>query len=89
MGEAGTGKQWHHIVEKHKTNLKRFGAGALHNTENLVPINKAIHERISAYYSSIQKFSEGMTVRKWLSTQSYEAQRAFGLQVLRDNGVVL
>ena len=88
MGSAGEGKQWHHIVEKHKANLKRFGAEALHNTENVIAVNEAPHTRISAFYSSIQRFSEGMTVRKWLSTQSYEAQRVFGLQVLRDHGVI-
>jgi hypothetical protein len=88
MGSAGKGKQWHHIIEKHKANLKRFGAEALHNTENVIAVNEAPHTRISAFYSSIQRFSEGMTVRKWLSTQSYEAQRAFGLQALRDHGVI-
>jgi hypothetical protein len=88
MGSAGEGNQWHHIIEKHKTNLERFGAEALHNTENVIPVNGEIHARISAFYSSIQKFSEGMTVREWLSTQSYEAQRAFGLQILRDHGVI-
>lgn len=88
MGKAGEGKQWHHIVEKHMANLKRFGAEALHNTENVIPINEETHKRISAFYSSIQKFSEGMTVREWISLQSYEAQRAFGLQVLRDYGVI-
>lgn len=82
MGPAGEGKQWHHIVEKRDANLKRFGAEALHNTENIVSLDKDLHTRVSAFYSSIQKELTGsrkLTVRMWLGTQSYEAQRQFGL----------
>ncbi|OJT22043.1 hypothetical protein BO221_25220 [Archangium sp. Cb G35] len=82
MGPAGEGKQWHHIVEKREANLKRFGAEALHNTENIVSLDRDLHTRVSAFYSSIQKELTGsrkLTVRMWLGTQSYEAQRQFGL----------
>jgi len=40
MGPAGEGKQWHHIVEQREANLKRFGPEALHNRENVVPLEK-------------------------------------------------
>jgi uncharacterized protein YciI len=82
MGSAGLGKQWHHIVEQTPGNVKRFGAHAVHNTDNIVPLDKAIHTRLSSLYSSIQGDITGsatLTVRQWLSTQSYEAQREFGL----------
>jgi len=82
MGPAGEGKQWHHIIEKREANLKRFGAEALHNTENIISLDKDLHTRVSAFYSSIQKEltgSRNLTVRMWLGTQSYEAQRQFGL----------
>ena len=82
MGPAGEGKQWHHIIEKREANLKRFGAEALHNTENIISLDKDLHTRVSAFYSSIQKELTGsrkLTVRMWLGTQSYEAQRQFGL----------
>lgn len=39
---------------------------------------------MSGYYSSIQSFTNGQTVRQWLSTQSYEDQWKFGLQVLTE-----
>jgi len=87
MGPAGEGKQWHHIVEQREANLKRFGPEALHNTENVVPLEKELHIRISAFYSSIQKELTGsskLTVRMWLGTQSYEAQRQFGLRAIEN-----
>lgn len=87
MGPAGAGRNWHHIVEQTPGNVRRFGPQALHNTDNVIPLDEGIHRRISGLYSSIRAYSRGMTVRQWLSTQSFEAQRDFGLQILRDMGV--
>jgi hypothetical protein len=42
---------------------------------------------VSGFYSSIQwdvTGSRTLTVRQWLSTQSYEAQRKFGLLALEN-----
>jgi hypothetical protein len=50
MGKAGEGQEWHHLVEKHKFNIKRFGAEAIHNTENVIPLEKDLHSRVSAFY---------------------------------------
>jgi hypothetical protein len=89
MGSAGEGKSWHHIIEQHAGNLKRFGAEALHNTENVIKVETEVHTKISAYYSSKDEIVAGsMIVREWLRTQTYEQQRAFGLKVLRDFGVI-
>ncbi|RKH44178.1 hypothetical protein [Corallococcus sicarius] len=87
MGPAGEGKEWHHIVEQTDGNVARFGPQAIHNVENVIPVDEAVHRQISGLYSSIRSYSQGKTVRTWLSTQSLEAQRAFGLKVLRDVGV--
>jgi hypothetical protein len=85
MGKAGEGKEWHHLVEKR--NARRFGAEAIHNTENIVALDKDLHTRVSAFYSAIRPritHSESLTVRQWLSTQSYEAQRQFGLTAIEN-----
>jgi RHS repeat-associated protein len=85
MGRAGSSMNWHHIVEQTPGNLARFGPQSIHNTENLVRLDAALHGRISAYYSSIQPQVTGsttLTIRQWLSTQSFEAQEAFGQRVL-------
>ena len=67
--------------------MKQFGAQPLHNTENVVSLDKGIHTRISSIYSSIRydiTHSYTLTVREWLSTQSYEAQREFGLLAIEN-----
>jgi hypothetical protein len=87
LGPAGEGKQWHHIVEQTPGNLERFGPHALHNTENVIPLEQGLHTRLSALYSSIRlniTGSNSLTVRQWLSTQSYEAQRKFGLLAMEN-----
>ena len=86
MGKAGPGKEWHHIVEQTPGNAKRFGGEALHNTENVIALDKTLHGKISAFYSSVQWgiTKSGLTVREWLSLQSYEAQREFGLLAMKN-----
>jgi hypothetical protein len=87
LGSAGEGKQWHHVVEQTPGNIERFGPHALHNTQNVMPLEKELHAQISAFYSRKRFFitnSESLTVREWLSTQSFEAQRQFGLQAIEN-----
>ena len=84
-GSAGSGKEWHHIVEQTPGNVTRYGGEALHNTENIAALDKTLHSNMSRLYSSIRYDITGsstLTIRKWLSTQSYEAQRAFGLRAI-------
>ena len=82
MGRAGDDMDWHHIVEHTGSNVATFGARAIHNTHNLVRLARGVHRKISAYYSSKQAFTNGMTVRAWLRGQSYEAQMEFGKQTM-------
>lgn len=85
FGSAGQNQHWHHIVEQTPANIERFGAEAIHNTNNLVRINARIHVgqgSISAYYSQVRPFTNGQTVRQWLSGQSFTQQSQFGLRIL-------
>jgi hypothetical protein len=87
LGPAGPGKQWHHIVEQTPGNVEQFGPHTLHNTENVIPLEEGLHTQISAFYSRKRFFitnSESLTVREWLGTQSFEAQRQFGLQAIEN-----
>ena len=89
LGSPGTGNQWHHIVEQTPGNIQRFGAEAIHTTDNVVAIPASVHVgkgSISAFYSSIQPGTGGLTVRRWLSTQSLAEQRQYGLDVLKKFG---
>ncbi len=62
LGSPGKGNRWHHIVEQHKDNIKRFGPEAIHNTENVIPLEEGLHIDVSAFYSSKQEFITGSTV---------------------------
>ncbi|QRK04791.1 hypothetical protein JQX13_31785 [Archangium violaceum] len=87
LGPAGKGKAWHHIVEQTPGNVKRFGPEAIHNTENVMALETRVHDELSALYSSIREGVTGsdvLTVRQWLSTQSYEAQYQFGLRAIEN-----
>ncbi len=90
LGSPGVGKHWHHIVEQTPSNLKAFGPETIQNTSNIMAVPASVHVgkgSISAFYSSVQPFSNGQTVRQWLSAQPYAAQREFGLEVLEDFGL--
>ena len=88
FGAAGKDKAWHHVVEQ-TPNAGKFPSQALHNTGNLIKLphgKGTIHSKISGYYSSKQPFTNGQTVRKWLSNQSFNEQYDFGIQVIKDFG---
>lgn len=38
---------------------------------------------INGFYSSKPRFTGGLRVREWLSTQSFEEQMKFGLETVR------
>jgi hypothetical protein len=89
MGPAGEGQAWHHIVEQTPGNVGRFGAESIHNTGNLIELPHgagSIHAKLSGHYSSKQFFTNGQTVRQWLSTQSYQAQYDYGIKMLKQFG---
>jgi hypothetical protein len=88
-GSADPGFAWHHIVEQTPGNIISFGNEAIHNSENLMQLENgagSIHARISGFYSSIQPFSEGLTIRQWLAPQTFEEQFNFGVSKLTDFG---
>ena len=87
LGSAGKGKQWHHIVEQCQIWKSGFSKYWIQNSNNVINISNAVHAKISAYYSSIQSFTNGMTFRNWLAGQSFETQYEWGIKVLRMFGV--
>lgn len=84
-GSAGPNVQWHHVVEQHSANVGRFGAQSIHNTSNIVRLDSAIHQQVSGYYSSIQPFTGGQTVRQWVSTNPSTHNASLGLRFLSDS----
>jgi hypothetical protein len=95
-GSAGSGKAWHHVVEQTAANINKYGAEMIHNARNIVNIPHGtgkLHNLISGHYSSIQTYTNGMTVRTWLSTQSFEKQLNYGLEIMvkyaKELGIVI
>ena len=89
-GPAENGYQWHHIVGQTPGNIARFGPEAIHNINNMTQVARDLHigkGSISAFYSTVQPFSEPLTVRGWLARRSFEEQRNLGLQFLREYGI--
>jgi hypothetical protein len=67
--------------------VNRFGSQMIHNARNIVRIShgaETIHAKLSGYYSSIQGFTGGLTVRAWISTQSFDQQYNFGMGKLTE-----
>ena len=64
-------------------NIRKFGAESIHNTNNLVEIPKELHYKITGYYNSVRSNTQGLTVRDWLKTQSFEAQYEYGLEIVQ------
>lgn len=87
VGKAGVGMEPHHRAPP--SNVKKFGATTIHNTGNLIRVDKATHSRISGWYSSKPNFADqGGTVRDWLSDKPADSQQDFGREVLVEFGVL-
>ena len=89
IGSAGSGKEWHHIVEQSQIKKSGFSPNSIHNTSNIIAIEKRVHRKISGYYSTKSfQYTGGLSVRDWLAGQSYEKQLEFGINVLKQFGVI-
>ena len=83
-GSAGAGKEWHHIVEQSQAKVTRsgFDIRSINHPDNMVAIDKDVHHKISAYYSSKPEFTNGLTFRDYLNGKSFEEQYQWGLIIL-------
>jgi len=90
LGALPKDYQYHHIVEQSQIKKTGFDPTDVHNINNVVPMTKELHERISGYYSSIDPtLSKTMIVRDWLANQDFQKQLEFGIRVLRKYGVAI
>lgn len=89
IGSPGVGNHWHHIVEQSQIGKSGFAVEQIHNTSNIIAVDSKIHAKISGYYSTTTfDFTNGLSVRNWLAGKSFEEQYEFGLDVLRQFGVI-
>jgi RHS repeat-associated protein len=93
MGSVRPDFDWHHIVEQNGAggeNARVFPPEQIHNTNNLIPVERNTHGDITEFYRKPQDVTpfKGLSPRQWLRGQGWEAQHNFGLGVLKDHGVV-
>lgn len=75
------------IVEQSQIKKSWFTNEQIHNTSNIIAIDKAVHRKITGHYNSkINVGGRKITVREWMSTKSYEEQYEYGMEVLRRYG---
>jgi len=70
-------------VEKYQE--AKFGAGNIQNSMNIVHMSADVHDIISAIYGSKRPLLTNggdITVRKWLSGQSFQNQYQFGIKIM-------
>ena len=92
LGSPGEGKQWHHIVEQSQIGKRaNFSSEQVHNLNNVVAVpsgKDSIHTEISNLFSSKTDYSEGMIVRDWLASKSFDYQFNFGIKQLEQYGTL-
>ncbi len=89
LGSAGEGRDWHRIVGQHDANVAKFGPGAIHNTENVVSLDRAaVHRPLNGIYSR-KPVAASQTERERMSGKPYEEQRSYDLRQLERLGVTI
>ncbi len=90
--ENAQGYEQHHIVEQNPSNVEKrevvkFGREALDDPSNLVWVPRLRHEQITAFYNS-KPLAGGPTQRAIIGGMDFDQQRAIGLKLLRQAGVL-
>jgi hypothetical protein len=89
LGSAGNNKHWHHIVEQCQTNKSGFTTEQINNTSNVIAVDAQTHAQITGYYNSTKfEFTGGQSVRNWLAGKPFQVQFDFGMNVLKEFGVI-
>ncbi len=87
-GSAGSGYEWHHIVEQSQISKSGFDTKLIQNAGNIIPLDAATHRKVSGYYSRLVP-GTNMSFRDWIAYKgfSYEQQQKIGEYVLEIYGV--
>lgn len=83
LPDPGEGNVYHHLVEQ--AQMTTFGQEAIQNSGNVVPISAELNHELNRLYSSKNADITGsttLTIRDWLRTQNYSANRDFGHEAL-------
>jgi hypothetical protein len=81
LGSPGEGNVYDHVVEQSQIGRSGFSPEQIHNPDNLNPVSAEVNQLKANYYSTKQPFTNGGTVRDWLTGQPFEDQFGFGQEV--------
>jgi hypothetical protein len=91
---GGPGYDQHHIVLQTDTNIQKriyvtkFGRDKIDDPGNLVYIPRFKHEEVNGYYEEKPDDYYGLTRREWIGQFDYKTQYEFGLDALRQYGIL-
>ena len=91
IGSPGPGNVFDHVVEQSQAGRSGFSSYVINNPFNMNPVSSGVNQLKANYYSTKQLFTQGGTVRDWLSGMSFADQYEFGIEILRRivNGIPL
>jgi hypothetical protein len=82
LGSPGQGNVFDNVVEQSQIGRSGFSPEEIHHPFNMNPVAAETNQLKANYYSTKQFFTNGGTVRDWLSGQSFADQYEFGMDVL-------
>jgi hypothetical protein len=88
ISPADEGEEIHHIVEQ-----SQIGGDItnrmVQSTDNVIKIPRLLHEEINSIYATRRSLGGGMvSPREYLKGRPFDEQRSFGLDTLREVGIV-
>ncbi len=82
--DVPAGFDLHHIVEQNPMNKSQFPPEWLHNSLNLIPVPRDIHQDVTALYNtSVGLDTSGSRLRDLISGMSFDEQHQIGLETLQ------
>jgi RHS repeat-associated protein len=84
LGSPGEGNVFDHVVEQSQIGRSGFSPEEIHHPFNMNPVSAETNQLKADYYSRKLDFTNGGTVRDWLSGKSFQFQYDFGMKTLAD-----
>jgi hypothetical protein len=84
LGPAGSGREWHHIVEKRMAGRNGYPVELIHSTDNIISLPVDVHRRVSARMSTRFEAYKNNVMRFEVGKLSFEEQYNIGLELVAD-----
>jgi len=84
LGPAGSGREWHHIVEKRLAGRDGFPAELIHSTDNIISLPVEVHRRVTAKMSSRSPEHGNVVRRLWMEKLPFDEQYNLGLDLIAE-----